>query len=259
MGHHLTKSIFKKFLSFYSWVEEWLCAGSQGHEDCLTKREMSHGYGFAWAAYITQQVPSFWRKSLLWRIDTTCLFTLDDICWHFLCAKTLISEQHRKGRHQVPGYAKMPKYQAALRQGTRKSIRPLVEVTYIHSDTGDRHVTHLSPQAVRLPEMSLRNLSSRVWNAWLWEAKGKKVLAFSKKTNKSECNGSGRNQMDSAEIFNIPPKRDAATKLPWYVLRLTMRNHKRGRWSFHLRTIWSLASAGIIWLNAKSQLLRYRQ
>lgn len=38
---------------------EWHRAGSQGHQGCLTRREVSHGEGFAWAAHRTQQVPSF--------------------------------------------------------------------------------------------------------------------------------------------------------------------------------------------------------
>lgn len=74
----------------------WHCAGSQGHQAWLPRRWVPRGEGSAWAAYRTQQVPSFWRKSLLWRTDTTCLFTLDGICWHFLCAKALMCTVQEK-------------------------------------------------------------------------------------------------------------------------------------------------------------------
>lgn len=97
---------------------EWLRAGSQGHQGCLTRREVAHGQGFAWAAHRTQQVPSFWRKSLLWRTDTTCLFTLDGICWHFLCAKALISEQSREGRERALGDLEVANTSAGLDPGT---------------------------------------------------------------------------------------------------------------------------------------------
>lgn len=97
---------------------EWLRAGSQGHQGCLTRREVAHGQGFAWAAHRTQQVPSFWRKSLLWRTDTTCLFTLDGICWHFLCAKALISEQSREGRERALGDLEVANTSAVLHPGT---------------------------------------------------------------------------------------------------------------------------------------------
>lgn len=101
---------------------EWHRAGSQGHQGCLTRREVSHGEGFAWAAHRTQQVPSFWRKSLLWRTDTTCLFTLDGICWHFLCAKALISEQSREGRYRALGDSEMANTSAVLHPGTGLSM-----------------------------------------------------------------------------------------------------------------------------------------
>ena len=122
---------------------EWHGASSQGHSDCLTRRSMSHGQGFAWAAYITQQVPSFWRKSLLWRTDTTCLFTLDGICWHFLCAKALISEQCRKGRYQDTKFL-----------GTQRCRRPRLYgigergcllALPVEAKHRGQHVMHLSP------------------------------------------------------------------------------------------------------------------